>query len=71
LYLAAGWVPVDLAEVVVAAAEVAAGMGSSRSDWRASGMGVQAISCSKKKMKKKKREKKRGKNRKVGSPDAY
>jgi hypothetical protein len=50
-------VPTDLAEVVVVA-ETAAGMGgnlsSSRSDWRASGMGVQAISHSQKKEEKKK-----------------
>ena len=64
LHLAAGWVPVDLAEVVVvAAAETAAGVGgdgsSSRSDWRALGMGVQAISCSQKKEKKRKKKKKR------------
>jgi hypothetical protein len=59
LHLAAGWVPVDLAEVVVAAAETAAGVGGSGSDWRASGMGVQAVSCSQKKRRRRKREKKR------------
>ena len=46
MHLIVGWVPVDLAEVVVVVAEMVAGMGGSRSDWRVSGMGVQAISCS-------------------------
>jgi hypothetical protein len=55
LRLVAGWVPVDLAEVVAAAAKTAAGMGSSGSDWRASGMGVQAVSRSQKKKKRKKK----------------
>jgi hypothetical protein len=40
LHLTAGWVPVDLAEVVAAAVETAVGMGGSRSDWRVLGMGV-------------------------------
>jgi hypothetical protein len=49
LHLTAGWVPVDLAKVVVVA-DMVAGMGGdssgSRSDWRALGMGAQAISHS-------------------------
>jgi hypothetical protein len=62
LHLTAGWVPADLVEVVVvAAAETVAGVGgdgsSSRSDWRVSGMGVQAISRSQKKEKKRKKKK--------------
>jgi hypothetical protein len=64
LHLAAGWVPVDLAEVVVAAVETVAGMGGSRSDWRASGMGVQAVSCSQIKDEEKKKRKKERKKQK-------
>jgi hypothetical protein len=55
LYLTAGWVPADLAEVVVVVAEMVADMdgngSGSGSDWRVSGMGVQAISYSQKKKK--------------------
>jgi len=65
LRLAAGRVPVALAEVVVAA-EMTAGVGvgssGSGSDCRSSGMGVQAVSYSRKKEEKKRR---------VGSPDDH
>ena len=54
LYLIGSWVPVDLVKVVVVA-EMVAGIGGSRSDWRASGMGFKPSVVVKKKKKEKKK----------------
>jgi len=65
LRVAVGRVPVDLAEVVVVAempAGTLAGGSGSGSDWRLSGMGIQAVSESQGRGRKKKK-------RPVGSPD--